>query len=53
MITCHLNLAEEHTAAKRGQAHTDAGFPKVAGKNGQPKGGEDLRHGAAEAPSLC
>lgn len=52
MIICHFNLAE-HAAAKRGQAHTDAGFPKVAGKNEQPKRGSDLGHGAAEAPSLC
>lgn len=52
MITCHFNLAEEHAAAKRGQAHMDAGFPKVVDKNEQSKGGDDLRHRAAEAPSL-
>lgn len=52
MITCHLNLEEEHAADKRGQ-HTDAALPEVAGKNEQPKGAEDLRHGTAKAPSLC
>lgn len=50
MVTYPLNLVEECAAAKSGQAHTDTGFPKAAGKSEETKGEEDLWHRAAEAP---
>lgn len=50
VVICPLNLAEECAAAKSSQAHTDTGFPKVAGKSEKAKRGEDLWHRAAEGP---
>lgn len=44
MVIYPLNLAEECAAAKSGQAHTDTGFPKAAGKSEEAKREEDLWH---------